>query len=72
MNYLLEAFEYIGTNNVWPRIWEHLLYTFLPVGIAALIAFPLGIAMGHTGKGTTSVVAASNALRALPSLGVLT
>ncbi len=53
------------------RIAEHLLYTFLAVAIAALIALPLGFYIGHTGKGRQFVIGFTGAMRALPTLGVL-
>ena len=41
------------------------------MGASALIAVPIGLIIGHTGRGTLLVVGAVNALRALPTLGVL-
>ncbi|REX69199.1 glycine betaine/carnitine/choline/L-proline ABC transporter permease ProZ, partial [Mycobacterium tuberculosis] len=38
---------------------------------SALIAVPVGLLIGHTGRGTLLVVGAVNGLRALPTLGVL-
>ena len=38
---------------------------------SALIAIPVGMLIGHTGRGTFLVVTGVNALRALPTLGVL-
>ncbi|HLR44664.1 MAG TPA: ABC transporter permease [Brevibacterium sp.] len=59
----------IGTVAL--RTVEHLGYSGLAVGVAALIAVPLGLVIGHTGRGTWTVGVA-NALRALPSLGLMT
>ncbi|ROP64876.1 osmoprotectant transport system permease protein [Curtobacterium sp. PhB130] len=53
------------------RIVEHLLYTFISVAIAALIALPLGLYIGHTGRGRGFVIAFSGGMRALPTLGLL-
>ncbi|MBF4585031.1 ABC transporter permease [Curtobacterium sp. VKM Ac-2887] len=53
------------------RIGEHLLYTFISVAIAALIALPLGLYIGHTGRGRSFVIAFSGSMRALPTLGLL-
>jgi osmoprotectant transport system permease protein len=41
------------------------------VAVSALVAIPLGLIVGHTGRGTLVVVSLVNALRALPTLGVL-
>ena len=43
----------------------------IAVFLSALIAVPLGMIIGHTGRGTFLVVTGVNALRALPTLGVL-
>ncbi|RYJ05883.1 MAG: ABC transporter permease [Actinomycetales bacterium] len=63
-----------GSQNPFPiqdRLVEHLLYTFVSVGIAALIALPLGFFIGHTGRGRQFVIAFTGAMRALPTLGLL-
>ena len=78
MNFLNEALSFIFTAANWggpaglaARILEHLQYTVVAVFFSALIAIPLGMLIGHTGRGTFIVVTGVNALRALPTLGVL-
>ena len=78
MNFLQQALSYIFTAANWggpaglaARIGEHLQYTVVAVLVSALIAVPIGMIIGHTGRGTFIVVTAVNALRALPTLGVL-
>jgi osmoprotectant transport system permease protein len=78
MNFLQEALSFIFTAANWDgpagigaRILEHLQYTVIAVVFSALIAIPLGMLIGHTGRGTFLVVTGVNALRALPTLGVL-
>lgn len=78
MNFLNDALSYIFTAANWSgpaglgaRILEHLEYTAVAVFFSVLIAVPLGMIIGHTGKGTFLVVTGVNALRALPTLGVL-
>ena len=78
MNFLNQALAYIFTADNWAgkaglgaRILEHLQYTAVAVGVSALIAIPIGMIIGHTGRGAFLVVTAVNALRALPTLGVL-
>ncbi|MBW0102389.1 ABC transporter permease [Pseudonocardia sp. KRD291] len=53
------------------RLVEHLGYTALTLLIALVIALPLGAWIGHTGRGGLMVVGIANALRALPTLGLL-
>lgn len=78
MNFLQQALSFIFTAENWAgpaglgiRIAEHLQYTAIAVLFSALIAIPIGLVIGHTGKGTFLVVTGVNALRALPTLGVL-
>ncbi|WP_280826155.1 ABC transporter permease [Mycobacterium sp. OTB74] len=78
MNFLQQAVDYICTGANWAgpaglgaRTLEHLEYTGIAVLASALIAVPVGMYIGHTGRGTTLVVGGVNALRALPTLGVL-
>jgi osmoprotectant transport system permease protein len=53
------------------RVGEHLAYSGLAVGIAVLLAVPAGLLIGHAGRGAW-MIAGANALRALPSLGLMT
>lgn len=78
MNFLQQALSYIFTGANWggsagllARIGEHLQYTAVAVAVSALIAVPIGMVVGHTGRGMFVVVTGVNALRALPTLGVL-
>lgn len=78
MNYFLEAFAWIfsperltGTLPLPVAIAQHLAFTFGSVLIAALIAIPVGWAIGHTGRGREFAVSLSGAARALPSLGLI-
>lgn len=69
--YLFTAANWTGPAGLAARILEHLEYTAVAVGASALFAIPLGLFIGHTGRGTLLVVGAVNGLRALPTLGVL-
>lgn len=79
MNHLSAAWGIItdparwaGAGGIGHRLLDHLHYTGLAVGAALLIALPLGLWVGHTRRGADAVLAVSGALRALPSLGLLT
>jgi osmoprotectant transport system permease protein len=61
-----------GPDGVPQRLLEHLGYTFLSLAIALVIAVPLGLFVGHTGRGGVALVGAGNAIRALPTLGLVT
>ncbi|HET8602132.1 MAG TPA: ABC transporter permease subunit [Segeticoccus sp.] len=59
-----------GPSGVPQRVLEHLEYTGITLVIAAAIAIPLGLLVGHTGR-VRSAVSVANSLRAVPSLGLL-
>jgi osmoprotectant transport system permease protein len=70
--WLTTAANWTGDGGLLQRIVEHLRYTLIAVLGAALVAIPAGLAVGHTGRGSTVVVGLANAMRALPTLGVIT
>jgi osmoprotectant transport system permease protein len=59
------------SRGVLARTVEHLEYTGLAVLLACLVALPVGLVLGHTGRGGALAVAVSNVGRAVPTLGVL-
>src|SRR5215216_1688540 len=70
-SYLTDPANWQGPDGIWHLLLEHLGYTVASVGIAAAIAIPLGIFIGHTGRGSFLVIGLSNAARAIPTLGLL-
>jgi osmoprotectant transport system permease protein len=68
---LLDASRWAGATGYGTRLLEHLGYTALAMAVAAVIAVPAGLYIGHTGRGRNVAVAFSGGLRALPTLGVL-
>lgn len=79
MNLFADALSWIADGAHWGgpggidhRIVQHLLVTFAAVAVAAVLALPLGILIGHTGRGRLVVVALAGAVRAVPTLGLLT
>lgn len=63
---------WMGEGGIVNRLAEHLGYSALVLLCATVIAVPLGLWVGHTGRGANLVVALTGALRALPTLGLLT
>ncbi|MDO5711521.1 MAG: ABC transporter permease [Micrococcales bacterium] len=57
--------------DILTRTVEHMQYSLLATLIAALIAIPLGLWIGHTGRGSIAVVGVAGSARAIPSLGLL-
>lgn len=70
--WLSDSAHWQGPDGVAVRVGEHLLYCLLSVSVAALIAVPLGLFVGHTGRGSVVLVGLSNSMRALPTLGLIT
>ena len=70
--WLTDPANWTGAAGIPVRSLEHLQYTGLTLLIAVAIAVPLGLYIGHTGRGQVAVVAVSGLLRALPTLGMLT
>lgn len=69
--WLTDPAQWTGQDGVWVRIWEHLLYSGLALLVAAAVAIPLGLVIGHTGRGRLLGVGLTGAMRAIPSLGLL-
>lgn len=70
-DYISRPENWSGSDGIWTFLGQHLFYTALAVLVAAIIAIPLGILIGHTGRGSFLVIGVSNAARAIPSLGLL-
>jgi len=68
--WLTSSATWSGDTGLGARLLQHLYYSLLAVGIAAVIAIPLGLWVGHTGKAKWLVTLA-NSLRAVPTLGLL-
>lgn len=58
-------------GNIPVLMVEHLYYTLITLVIGALIAIPVGLYIGHTGKFAFIAINAGNAGRSLPTLGLL-
>jgi osmoprotectant transport system permease protein len=68
--WLNDPLNYRGPDGVVAHLQEHLYYSVMALLIAAVVALPLGLLLGHTGR-LASLVSAANALRALPTVGLL-
>jgi osmoprotectant transport system permease protein len=60
-----------GPAGIPVRLREHLTYSVVSIGLAALLALPLGLLTGHTGRGGVAAAAVSNYWRAVPTLGIV-
>ncbi|GAA4707186.1 ABC transporter permease [Nocardioides conyzicola] len=74
------TFDFLFNGSYWTwsnydsfphRIVEHLQYSMVALAIAFVVAFPIGLLIGHTNRGSFFAINVGNAGRALPTLGVL-
>lgn len=72
IDWLGDSANWSGEDGIPHRLVQHLGYTGLTILVAAAIAIPIGLWIGHTGRLRGLAVVSSGALRALPTLGVLT
>ena len=71
-SWLTDSSNWSGASGIPARIGEHLLITAIVVGLAAAIAVPVGVLVGHTRRGAAAVGAVTGAARSIPTLGLLT
>src|SRR6266853_858189 len=63
--------HWTGADGIPQRLVEHVQLSAESVAIGALIALPIGIALGHYGRFGNLAINISNVGRALPSFGLL-
>lgn len=69
--WLLDPAHWSGDDGIARRLVEHLQYSLVALVVAALVSVPLGLFVGHTGRGKFFVVSIAGAVRAIPTLGLL-
>jgi osmoprotectant transport system permease protein len=60
-----------GSHGIPVRILEHLEYSGLAIAVALVIALPIALYLGHTGRGGFVAINVANIGRALPSFALL-
>jgi osmoprotectant transport system permease protein len=77
VNLLFDAFAWLfnpahygGQNGLDTRAIQHIEISVLILAISAVIAIPVGLLIGHNGRGR-AVISLSGGLRALPTLGLM-
>jgi osmoprotectant transport system permease protein len=78
VNYLQEGFVWLNDPLNWTnpdglldRLGEHLVITFWAVLLGCAVGWPLGVWLGHRGRGG-AVITAANLTLAIPTLALLT
>jgi len=71
VRWFADGAHYRGSDAVQTRVLEHLELSALAMLVAAAIALPIGLYLGHTGRLGFVAVNVANIGRALPSLALL-
>jgi osmoprotectant transport system permease protein len=71
VDWLTDGAQWSGPTGIPARLGEHLTLTAASVAIAAAIALPVGIWLGHVGRGGALAVSVAGGLRAVPTFAVL-
>jgi osmoprotectant transport system permease protein len=78
MDLLFDAFGWLADGANWQgsagvpaRLFEHLWLTAISMAIACAVALPVGLWLGHLGRGGTLAINISNVGRAVPTLAIL-
>ena len=70
--YLNDPFNWTRPNGILDLLREHLTISIVAVLAAMVVALPVGIALGTSGRGGGAIVVLSNVSRAVPTLALLT
>lgn len=71
LKWLTDSTNYSGETGIPFRIYEHLQMSSQAVLVAALIALPVGMYVGHRRRFEFLAISVGNIGRALPSFGIL-
>lgn len=69
--WFVDPVHWQGTNGLPHRVIQHVYYVVVSTVAAAAIALPVGIGLGHLGRGGLVAINISNIGRAVPSFGLI-
>jgi osmoprotectant transport system permease protein len=69
--WLTDPAQWSGPDSIPVRTLQHIWYSLLATAIATAVALPIGVFIGHTGRGALFAVNLTNLGRAIPSLGII-
>lgn len=72
VRWLNDPLNWTNPGGVVDLLGEHLVISASAVGLGCLVAWPLGLWLGHRGRGGGGVVVLSNVTLAIPVLATLT
>lgn len=70
--WLNDPLNWTNPGGILDRLGEHLQISAGAVALGCLVAWPLGLWLGHTGRGGGAIVVISNVTLAVPVLATLT
>ncbi len=70
--WLNDPLNWTNPDGIIARTVEHLWISAAAVGLAIVVAWPVGIWLGHQGRGGATVVTVANLTRAIPTVALLT
>ncbi|GHB16940.1 MULTISPECIES: ABC transporter permease [Streptomyces] len=70
-DWLVSGEQWTGPDGIGHRLAEHLQYSLLATLVAAAIALPVGLLIGHTGRGAFLAINLASFGRALPTVGLV-
>lgn len=70
-SWLTTADNWWGTNGILNAVRQHLWYSLLATFAAVAIGFPIGLLVGHTGRGRFAASSMSGLWRAIPTIAVV-
>jgi osmoprotectant transport system permease protein len=69
--WLFDPENWWGANGIVVRLVEHVWYSLVATVCAVAIGLPIGLLIGHTGRGKFVAANLSGVLRAVPTIGVV-
>lgn len=71
VGWLVDPAHWSGSGSIPERLWEHVWISGFSVVVAAAVALPVALVLGHLGRGGALASAVANLGRAVPTLAVL-
>jgi osmoprotectant transport system permease protein len=69
--WLTDSANYSGSSGIPTRVIEHIQLSAQPVLLAALLALPVGLYVGHKKRFEFAAISVGNIGRAIPSFGLI-
>ena len=71
VKFFLDPANWTGQTGIPNRLFEHLVISGIAIAVATLVRLPLGLYIGHTGRGANLAINLANIGRAVPSYAIL-